>query len=262
MIEYKQMDKADRDKTHAMHAEEECRQLLTQFPNSKFAPQGQQLLRNIQEVLADAEFRVGGFYHTKGVFYSAANRLQGLTDHYPLYSRADEALWQLADSYAHMGKRFRDKSAAAYAEIVRNYPLSPYAQAAKKKLIEMEKPVPEPDPVALARQKYELDNREKIGMVSHFWGIFTSHPDVRMAAKSGAPPMEGFHPTIPVTVTPSAAAATTTEVSGTLISGPSALDTQPDARQKPSQNANDASNQTQQNDPNPSGQPATRKDTK
>jgi outer membrane protein assembly factor BamD len=240
MIEYKQMEKSDRDPSHALHAETECRTLLTQYPNSKFAPQGQQLLRNIQEVLAEAEFKVGTFYRTKGVFYAAANRLQGLTDHFPLYSQADVALWELGDSYGHLGKRFRDRSAEAYAKIVREYPLSPYAADAKKKLIVMEKTVPEPDPAALARQKYERDNREKIGTVSQFWGTFKSQPEVRRAAKSGAPEMESLHPTVPVTVqmraeqqAAAAAAAnadTSSDVSASTITGKSALDTRPDAR--------------------------------
>ena len=37
-IHYKQMDKADRDPLHAVRAQDECRQLLLQYPNSKFAP--------------------------------------------------------------------------------------------------------------------------------------------------------------------------------------------------------------------------------
>src|SRR5918993_5505365 len=49
MIHYKQMEKADRDPLHAVRAEDECRNMLVQFPNSKFAPRAQQLLRNIQE---------------------------------------------------------------------------------------------------------------------------------------------------------------------------------------------------------------------
>jgi outer membrane assembly lipoprotein YfiO len=43
MIHYNQMDKADRDPERALRADEECRQLLVQFPNSKFAPQVQHL---------------------------------------------------------------------------------------------------------------------------------------------------------------------------------------------------------------------------
>src|SRR5271157_1174385 len=72
-MQYDQMDKADRDPLHARRAEDECRQLLVQFPNSKFAPEAQQYLRNVQEVLADGEFKVGTFYHTKGSYPAAAN---------------------------------------------------------------------------------------------------------------------------------------------------------------------------------------------
>src|SRR5579885_1446072 len=35
-IHYKQMDKPDRDSTQALRAEDECRQVLVQFPNSKY----------------------------------------------------------------------------------------------------------------------------------------------------------------------------------------------------------------------------------
>src|SRR3989441_7303357 len=50
-IHYRLMDKPDRDTTQAVRAEDECRQLLVQFPNSKFVPEVQQLLRNIQEAI-------------------------------------------------------------------------------------------------------------------------------------------------------------------------------------------------------------------
>src|SRR5947208_10215025 len=154
-IHYKQMEKADRDPKHALRAEDECRLVLTQFPNSKFAPEAQQRLREIQEVLAEHEAVAGRLYHHKNSFPAAANRFQAAVDAFPLYSAADELLWKLGDSYAHMGPRFADKSAAAYARIVKDYPLSPYADEAKSKLEQMEKPVPEADPVAYARQKYE-----------------------------------------------------------------------------------------------------------
>src|SRR6266851_5428370 len=95
MIHVKQMEKADRDPKHAMRADDECRLLLTQFPNSKFAPQAQQRLREIQEVLAEHEAVAGRLYYHKGSFPAAANRLQFVTDQYPLFSSADEALMKL-----------------------------------------------------------------------------------------------------------------------------------------------------------------------
>src|SRR4051812_14619342 len=106
MIHYRQMEKPDRDNVHAFRAEEECRNLIRQFPNSKFAPQAEQLLRNIQEVIAEGEFRRGYFYHGKGSHPAAANRLNALTSHYPLYSQSDQANWLLGDSYEKMGPRF------------------------------------------------------------------------------------------------------------------------------------------------------------
>ena len=66
MIHYRQMEKADRDMSHALRAEDECRNLLVQFPNSKFAPQAQQRLREIQEVIAEGEMRRGTFLSHQG----------------------------------------------------------------------------------------------------------------------------------------------------------------------------------------------------
>ncbi len=234
MIHYKQMEKPDRDPEQALRADEECRQVLVQFPNSRFAPEAQQLVRNIQEVLAEREYRVGDFYHLKGSYPAAASRFKALTDHYPLYSGADTALWKLADAYTRMGPRFADRAAEAYARIVREYPLSSYADQAKQKLLAMEREVPEADPVALARMKYELANREKPGLMSHFWGIFRRSPSVALAAKSGTPAMSALQPATPPSVpAPGATTGTSAEVTVSTVSDSTALDTLPDARQNP-----------------------------
>src|SRR5580700_10949512 len=78
MIHYKQMEKADRDPNNALRAEQECRQLIVQFPNSKFVPETEQKLRNIQEALGGSELAVGDFYHHRGINAGAANRLGSL----------------------------------------------------------------------------------------------------------------------------------------------------------------------------------------
>ena len=233
MIHYKQMQKPDRDINQAMRAEEECKQMLTQFPNSKFAPQVGQLLRNIQEAIAEGEYRVGSFYHKKGSFPAAANRLQTLTDHYPIYSQADEALWQLGDAYSKMGNRFRERAGQAYSRLVKEYPLSARVDEAKQMLKQMEMPVPEADPVAAARMKYELENRTKPGIMDRTLGFMKSGPDVRTAAKSGSPSMTPMRPAIPVSVPVVAGAVVggTTDVTVQQVGNTSALDTNPDARQ-------------------------------
>jgi outer membrane protein assembly factor BamD len=233
-IHIRQMEKPDRDVDQAMRADEECRTLVAQFPNSPNAPAAQQKLRNIQEVLAEAEYRIGSYYYSKGSLVSAANRLQGLTDHYPLFSKADEALWKQGDSYTRLGGgRLSSQAAAAFARIVRDYPLSPYVDQAKKRLTSLEQPIPEPDPVQLSRMKYELENREKPNFMSHFWGVFRKGPEVYAAAKSGTPADSVLRPSTPVTV-PGAlppGAATGSDVTVSSVPDSDAAATAPDARQ-------------------------------
>jgi outer membrane protein assembly factor BamD len=229
-IHYKQMDKEDRDPNNALRAEQECRTLITQFPNSKYVPQTEQELREIQEVLAGAEFTAGEFYHHKGSNAAAANRFGGLVDQYPLYSQADLSLWNQADSYSKMGPRFRNKEGESLARLVKDYPLSPYAAQAKKKLSTMEMPVPEADPVAVARMKFEQENRTKPGMISRPLSIMKSAPDVRLAAKSGTPTMTNPKPSIPASVPTQAAQAGITDVTVAPVTDPTAIERLPDAR--------------------------------
>jgi len=232
-IHIRQMEKADRDPSNALRAEQECRDLLTKYPNSKFAPATQQRLREIQEVLAQAEMVAGDYYYNKGALAAATNRFTGLVGQYPLYSRAAEALWLDGNAYSRLGTRFRDKAGEAYARLVREYPLSPYADQAKKKLQELELPVPEADPAAVARMKYEAANHVEPGKLHKLTDFIRRNPDMSDAAKSGTPTMDPPAREIPVTVpvtAESGATGFTGDVTVAPVTGNSALDTQPDAR--------------------------------
>jgi outer membrane protein assembly factor BamD len=232
-IHYKQMDKADRDNAQGQRAEDECRQVMVAYPNSKYVTQAQQMLRNVQEVLADKEFKTGDFYHHRGSFPAAANRMSFVTQQYPLYSSSDEALWELADSYQHMGDRFENQRAAALTKLVRDYPLSSHVQSAKEMLTAIKRPVPEADPAAYARMKYELANRGRPGILHRTIGPFESHPDTFLAAKAGAPAMESLRPSVPVSVPAIAAGGQNgiSDVSATqIVTNTDAIDKAPDAR--------------------------------
>ena len=95
------------------------------------------------------------------------------------------------------------------------------------------RPVPEADPAAVAHMQYELDNRERAGLLSRVIGPFSSHPDVRVAAKSGSPAMDPRRPTIPISVPQTAAGAGVTDVNAAVVTDTSALDKNPDARANP-----------------------------
>ena len=243
-MQYDQIDKADRDNLHARRALDECRTLLAQYPNSKYAPAVQQYLRNTEEVVADAEDKVAEFYRTKGSFPASTSRFQGLVDQYPLYSKSADALWDLADGYHRMGDNFENQEAAAYAKIVQEYPLSSHVADAKAKLKAMHRPVPETDPVAYAWQKYEQENRQKRSLLSKAAGPFVGRPDTSAAARSGTPQMADFKPYIPVSVPQVAGVGENTVTAGTggggtdsnvtvgtVGSDKSLIETQPDARE-------------------------------
>ena len=102
-IHYKEMEKPDRDYTHAKRAEDEYRQLILQYPDSKLVPEAKQRLLEVQEVLAEREYMIGHFYFVRESYPAAIARLKSLVDTYPLYSDADDALYEL-------GNRTRRKS--------------------------------------------------------------------------------------------------------------------------------------------------------
>jgi outer membrane protein assembly factor BamD len=230
------MEKPDRDRAQAQRAEFECRQLLLQFPNSKFVSDATQRLRDVQEVLGEGEFRTGDFYHNRGSYNAAASRLLGVADQYPLYSKSDESLWETADSFRHLGASFRSQESNALVRIVRDYPLSSRADDAKKRLAELEVPIPQADPLAQSLMQANLDSREKPGLWSRTFGFMRHGPDTWTAAKNGAPQMNPPKQNIPPLVpAPGANAGFRGDLTVSPVTNPTALETNPDARPAGSQ---------------------------
>ena len=209
-IHYQQMEKADRDFTHAMRAEEEYRQLMLQFPDSKLVPEAKQRLLEVQEVLAQREYQIGRFYYLRNSYPAAIARLQSVVDRYPLYSSADEALFLLGQCYegeianvrnapmrgnnaqseaakARMIQAFTKNAAEAYSRILTRYPMMERAEDAKHRLAALHEPVPTPTQAAIAQNRKEEESRRSSGMFGHLMGNFSRHPDVAQATKVGDP---------------------------------------------------------------------------
>jgi outer membrane protein assembly factor BamD len=203
-IHYRQMGKPDRDYTHARRAEDEYRQLLQLYPDSKLADTARQRLLEVQEVLAEREFRIAHFYYLRGSLLASIARAKTLTDTYPLYSRADEGLYMLGQAYEQQADRTRaanlseglkqrltkdylDKAAEAYSKIATRYPAMPRYQDARRRLAAIKRPVPEPTPEAIAQNKKELASRTATTHYDRFVTNMGKRPDLSGATRVGAP---------------------------------------------------------------------------
>jgi len=189
MCHFNEMPKPDRDNAHAKAAEEEFQTFLTKYPKDPLAPEAQQHLREVQEVLAEGQFRIGYYYYVKQDKRAAAGRLIPLTKRYPLYSKTDTALWMLADVFEKSERK--DIAGNYYAQIVKNYPLSKYVAGSKDKLKAFGMPIPQPDPKAVEWMTAEQNApRPKETVVHKSLGILHPGPDTHTAARSGVPQME------------------------------------------------------------------------
>jgi outer membrane protein assembly factor BamD len=191
MGHYRQMEKPDRDRTEAKEAEAEFQIFLQKYPKDPLADKAMQHLREVQEVIAEGDFRVAYYYYMKGDKRAAAARLMGVTSRYPLYSNSDRALFMLGDIFE--GAEKKELAANYYSRIVKNYPLSKFVSDAKTKLVAMKVPVPQPDPKSQAWMVAEQNvPRPRVSLMSKPMGVLKSGPtnEMRSAAQVGAPTLE------------------------------------------------------------------------
>jgi outer membrane protein assembly factor BamD len=147
-IYFRQMDKPDRDYAKAVHAEEEYRRMLTDYPDSVLVPDARQRLREVQEVMATREAEIGAFYSTHANWPATIARYQTVVDTYPQYSHMDDVLVGLGDAYeaearyvrtlklpeagkARLEKTYDDQAAAAYRKVVLEHAASPHVEDAR-----------------------------------------------------------------------------------------------------------------------------------
>ena len=221
-IHYQQMEKSDRDYTHAKRAEDEYRKVILTFPDSKLVPQAKERLLEVQEVLGEREFGIGRFYYLRQSYPASIARLQSLVEKYPLYSRADEALYLLGQDYEGQIARLRQaptcdvhgkppgcagevakaqiignltkNASEAYDKIITRYPIMDRSDDAKKRLQALHQPVPRPTKAAVAQNKAEEASRRSSTALEKAMGIIKKGPDVAAAAKVGDPPLVDPNP--------------------------------------------------------------------
>ncbi|HEY4676440.1 MAG TPA: outer membrane protein assembly factor BamD [Candidatus Angelobacter sp.] len=206
-MHYREMEKPDRDYAEAQRASDEYKQLIQQYPDSPLVPQAKQKLREVQEILAERQYRIAHFYYLRDNLAASQARLQSLTESYPLYSQSDEALYELGMLYekeaASMKKQkvpeaqrekmvaqFEKKAIEAYSKIITRYPATDRVGDAKRRLEALKSPIPVPTAEALAESKAEESSREKQKLVARLSGNFKKHPNVAASTKVGEPNLQ------------------------------------------------------------------------
>ncbi len=209
-IYFKQMDKPDRDYTKAVHAQEEYRTMLTQYPDSTLIPDAKQKLREVQEMLATRETGIADFYEGHENYAAAIARYQTVVDTYPLYSKIDSALIGLGDSYAAQAhyvrtspamknlnedqrsrllRVYEDAAAAAYGRVVTVYSASARVEDARDRLEALGRPIPEPTAEQVAASQALENSRQAYNVGNRVRTLLMRQPDVVQAAQVGDPSM-------------------------------------------------------------------------
>ena len=96
-------DLSERDQKAAKDSFEAFRELVTRFPDSKYAPDARQRMVYIVNALAQYEVHVARYYYKRGAYVAAINRAQAALAEYKDVPALEEALYILMQSYDALG---------------------------------------------------------------------------------------------------------------------------------------------------------------
>ncbi len=188
LTHYNQMEKPDRDATQAKAAERELKAFLEEFPDSPLHDEAAQKLRDTQEVLAEGNLRVANHYMILKRYEASKNRTAQVIENYPDFSRQDEALWVLGQALEK--QKLVPNAGYYYGKIVSDHPLSPLVENARKKLEDLNLPIPEVNQQALARAQADMENVPDSSFMGRVMSMFSKKPNVSSARRSSRPGLE------------------------------------------------------------------------
>ena len=98
-----QNDMSERDPRGARESFYTFKDLITRFPNSKYAPDSRLRLQYLVNTLARHETRIAAYYLRRGIYVAAVNRANGVLINFPETWSARDALQIMAQAYDAMG---------------------------------------------------------------------------------------------------------------------------------------------------------------
>jgi len=117
-------DMSERDQRAARDAFNAYKQLLDQFPNSRYATDARRRSAVVVNALSAYEVHVARYYLRRGAYVAAASRAQGAVTDFPSSASLEEALSILVQSYDKLELTLLRDDAERVLRL--NFPSSPY----------------------------------------------------------------------------------------------------------------------------------------
>ena len=117
-------DMSERDPKGTREAFAAFKELVTRFPNSRYADDATARMRYLVNSLASHEVHVARWYMRRGAYLAAANRAQTAVKEYPRTPATEEAMYIMVMAYARLG--LNTLSDDAYRVLRASFPGSKY----------------------------------------------------------------------------------------------------------------------------------------
>src|SRR4051812_45053752 len=124
-------DMTDRDPKATREAFDAFKEVVTRFPDSRYAADSAARLRYLINALAQSEIHVARYYMKRSAYLAAANRAQYAIQNYPETPAVEEATVILVRAYDALG--LTDLRDAAERVMRTNFPNSAYLRGGPKK---------------------------------------------------------------------------------------------------------------------------------
>jgi outer membrane protein assembly factor BamD len=125
-------DMSDRDPKASREAFEAFKEVVTRFPESKYAADSALRMRYLVNALASHEVHVARYYMKRTAYVAAANRAQYAIQHYPQAPAVEDAMAILVKAYDALGMaELRD---SADRVLHTNFPNSVYLKGGSRKV--------------------------------------------------------------------------------------------------------------------------------
>jgi outer membrane protein assembly factor BamD len=123
-------DMTDRDPKASREAFDSFREVVTRFPESRYAEDSAARMRYLVNALASNEVHVARYYMKRSAYLAAANRAQYAIKNYPQSPAVEEATYILMKAYEALG--ITDLRDSAERVLRRNFPNSSFLKTGER----------------------------------------------------------------------------------------------------------------------------------